>query len=133
LGGYARTAVIVLSTVRSALFAFGHDTKKILIGIIIAYIIVTVSVAAYGDFADVLWFMPLLANLIYTWWGSLKGYKFKIVVALNFLCWVPYSLYVLNFVSVGFEIANIIVNVIVAYRLFKQERNGLTNAEEYLA
>ena len=122
--GIAGVVMNVISIVRNVLFTKEKATKPIVLGLILAYVVATVAIEAYVGFIDTLWLLPLISNVAYTALAFVPSWKFKLMNAFTFGCWLPYDLSLGNFVSTAFDVINVIANFVSVARIRHRERMG---------
>ena len=119
--GIAGFVMNVISIVRNILFAKDKAGKAVVAGLVLAYIVVTVAVEASVGFVDRFWYLPLLANIVFTVFAFVPSWKFKLMNTFTFACWIPYDLLLGNYVATAFDIGNVAANIVSIARIRRRE------------
>lgn len=111
LGGIGGAVLNLLGIIRNLLFLNEKTGLSVRIGCSSMLIIATLAACYVTGFSDMWFWLPLIANVLYTLCGHLSRKKFKIMCAINFALWLPYDILIGNFVSAIADGTNIILSI----------------------
>ena len=111
LGGIVGCLVNLVNVARNVIWY--KKKGNLAVKVVLSAAVVVLSVI--GRDHGFLWLLPMASALVFLWGIDLCDWKFKLMVAITTLLWLPYDLFLGNYIGVGFDVAGTAFNLFTAY------------------